>query len=456
MTSSLLKSPDTTLLDRKDQLVAYMESGCKPRTDWRIGTEHEKFAFDLETLRPLAYEGEKGIAAVLEGFRRFGWQPVVEDGKTIALMRDGGSVTLEPGGQIELSGAPLASLHETCREVHTHLGEAKEIGEELGIAMMGIGFLPKWKRQDMPWMPKARYGIMRRYMPTRGDHGLDMMLRTCTVQVNLDFESEPCMVRKFRIGLALQPVATALFANSPFTEGQPNGYLSYRSQVWTDTDPDRCGVLPFVFEDGFGFERYVDYMLDVPMYFVRRDGRYIDVAGQSFHDFLAGKLPALPGQQPQLSDWEDHLTTVFPEVRLKHFLEMRGADGGPWARLCAFSALWVGLLYGPVAMDAAWDLVKDWTAEDHARLRAEVPRDGLATQIGNRTLRALAGEVLEIARTGLASRAVIDTKGRDETQYLEPLLETVASGCTPAEEWLDAFTNRWDGCIEPLFTENAY
>lgn len=456
MTSSLVTPPDTTPLDHKDQLVAYMESGCKPRVDWRIGTEHEKFAYDLETLRPLAYEGEKGIAAVLEGFRRFGWQPVTEDGKTIALTRDGGSITLEPGGQIELSGAPLGDLHETCREVHTHLGEAKEIGEELGIAMMGMGFLPKWTREDMPWMPKARYDIMRRYMPTKGDLGLDMMLRTCTVQVNLDFASETCMMRKFRVGLALQPLATALFANSPFTGGQPNGYLSYRSQIWTDTDPDRCGILPFVFEDGFGFERYVDYMLDVPMYFVRRDGNYIDAAGQSFRDFLAGELPALLGEKPHMSDWEDHLTTVFPEVRLKHFLEMRGADGGPWARLCAFSALWVGLLYDRAAMDAAYDLIKDWTAQDHARLRAEVPRDGLATQIGNRALLGLAGDVLEIARAGLASRAITDAKGRDETQYLEPLLETVASGRTPAEEWLDAFTNRWDGRIEPLFTENAY
>jgi glutamate--cysteine ligase len=456
MTSSAVPSFEATPLDHKNQLVAYMESGCKPSAQWRIGTEHEKFAYHLETLRPLPYEGKNGIGAVLEGFCRFGWEPVAEDGKIIALVRDGASITLEPGGQIELSGAPLGDLHETCREVHVHLSEAKEIGGELGIAMMGMGFLPKWKREDMSWMPKERYGIMRRYMPTKGDLGLDMMLRTCTVQVNLDFESEACMTRKFRIGLALQPLATALFANSPFTEGQPNGYLSYRSHIWTDTDPDRCGILPFVFENGFGFERYVDYMLDVPMYFVRRDGRYIDTAGQSFRDFLAGQLSALLGEKPLMSDWEDHLTTVFPEVRLKRFLEMRGADGGSWTRLCAFSALWTGLLYDQTAMDAAWDMVKDWTTEDHARLRAEVPRDGLATKMGNRTMRGLAGEVLEVARAGLVSRAITDAKGRDETQYLEPLLETVVSGRTPAEEWLDAFTNRWDGRIEPLFTENAY
>lgn len=452
MTSSSATSP----LGHRDQLVTYMETGCKPRADWRIGTEHEKFAFDLETLRPLPYEGEKGIAALLEGFRRFGWQPVAEGGKTIALVQDGSSITLEPGGQIELSGAPLENLHQTCHEVHTHLSEAKEIGEELGIAMMGMGFLPKWTRQDMPWMPKARYDIMRRYMPTKGDHGLDMMLRTCTVQVNLDFASETCMTRKFRVGLALQPVATALFANSPFTGGQPNGYLSYRSQVWTDTDPDRCGILPFVFDGDMSFERYVDHALDVPMYFVNRDGEYLDASGQSFRDFLGGTLPALPGERPTLDDWENHLTTLFPEVRLKRYIEMRGADSGPWDAICGLPALWVGLLYDSGVLEEAWQMVKDWTIEEHEHLRREVPRHGFRAEHRGRTVLEIAKDVMALSRKGLARRAILSGNGQDETHYLDSLDEITARGFTPAEGLLDAYHNEWNGNIDALFKDCMY
>jgi glutamate--cysteine ligase len=322
--------------------------------------------------------------------------------------------------------------------------------------MIGLGFNPKWRREDIPWMPKGRYAIMRNYMPKRGTLGLDMMLRTCTVQVNLDFESEACMVRKFRIGLALQPVVTAMFANSPFTEGKPNGYLSYRSHVWTDTDPDRTGDLPFVFEPGFGFERYVDYMLDVPMYFVYRDGRYIDAAGQSFRDFMAGRLPALPGERPTMGDWVDHLTTAFPEVRLKRFLEMRGADGGPWRRICALPALWVGLLYDPSALDAAWDLVKDWTGEERAMLRAEVPKRALATPFRGGTVRDIARQVLTIARAGLEERRRYDYLGRDESRFLTVLWETVDRNRTPAEELLAKYHGDWRGDIDPIFTDYAY
>ena len=440
----------------KRQLVAYLEAGCKPHEQWRIGTEHEKFAYNLDDYRRLPYEGAKGIRALLEGLTRFGWDRVEENGNLIALLKGQASVTLEPGGQVELSGAPLADIHQTCFEVHEHLDQVKEIGAELGTGMIGLGFDPKWRREDVPWMPKGRYTIMRSYMPKRGKLGLDMMLRTCTIQVNLDFESEACMAKKFRVGLALQPVATAVFANSPFVEGKPSGLLSTRSLVWTDTDPDRTGDLPFVFEPGFGFERYVDYMLDVPMYFVYREGRYIDASGQSFKDFMAGKLPALPGEHPTMSDWADHLTTAFPEVRLKRFLEMRGADGGPWRRICALPALWTGLLYDSAALDAAWDLVKDWTAEERASLRAAVPKLALATPFRGGTLRDVAQRMLVISRAGLEARQRFDYLGRDEGRFLDVLDDIVARGRTRAEDMLVKFRDDWQGNIDPIFTDYAY
>ena len=440
----------------KNQLVAYLEAGCKPRADWRVGTEHEKFAFRWLDLRPLPYDGPAGIRALLEGLTRFGWEPVVENGNPIALTKGRCNITLEPGGQVELSGAPVETLHDTCAEVHRHLDQVKEVGRELGIGMLGMGFQPKWRREDIPWMPKGRYKIMREYMPKKGRLGLDMMLRTCTVQVNLDFASEADMVRKMRVGLALQPVATALFADSPFTEGKPNGFLSYRSHVWTDTDPDRSGILPFVFEEGMGFERYVDYILDVPMYFVYRDGRYIDASGQSFRDFLAGRLPALPGEIPTMGDWADHLTTAFPEVRLKRYIEMRGADGGPWERLCALPALWVGLLYDDTALDAACDLIKGWTAEDHEYLRREVPRLALKTPFKGRTVRDLALDVVAIARGGLHRRARLNKTGEDETLFLATLQDIADSGVCPAEQKLQAYEERWNRSVDPIFHEFAY
>ncbi len=448
--------PSAEPITDKRQLVAYLESGSKPREQWRIGTEHEKFAYDLETLRRLPYEGATGIRALLEGLTRFGWQPVEENGHVIALLKGEASVTLEPGGQVELSGAPLDNVHQTCFETHEHLDQVKEVGSELGIGMIGLGFDPKWRREDIPWMPKGRYGIMRNYMPKRGKLGLDMMLRTCTIQVNLDFESEACMAKKFRVGLALQPLATAMFANSPFVEGKPSGFLSTRSHIWTDTDPDRTGDLPFVFEQGFGFERYVDYMLDVPMYFVYRQGRYIDASGQSFRDFMAGKLAALPGERPTMSDWADHLTTAFPEVRLKRFLEMRGADGGPWRRICALPALWTGLLYDSSALDAAWDLVKDWTTEERAYLRAAVAKQGLATPFRGAPLRDTAERMLAISKAGLEARRRFDYMGRDESRFLEVLGEIVERGRTRAEDLLVKYRDDWHGNIDPIFTEYAY
>ena len=443
-------------IESRRQLIEYLEAGSTPQSDWRIGTEHEKFVFNLETHKPAPYEGPWGIRAMLEGLQRFGWQPVLENGNPIALTMADCNISLEPGGQLELSGAPLDTIHQTCDEVHEHLAQVKEVAGELGVGMLGVGFHPTEHRADIPWMPKGRYEIMRNYMPKKGTLGLDMMLRTCTVQVNLDFASEADMVKKFRVGLALQPIATALFANSPFVEGAPSGFYSYRSHIWEDTDPDRCGILPFVFEDGMGFERYVDHVLDVPMYFAYRDGRYIDASGQSFRDFMDGRLPALPGETPTMSDWSDHLTTLFPEVRLKRILEMRGADGGPWRRLCALPALWVGLLYDGTALDAAWDMVKDWTGEEHEMLRRNVPVRALHTEFRNGTVRDLAAEVLEIAHAGLRARAQLDGAGNNETGFLGALDEIVARGSCPAELKLDLYNGAWQGGVNRLFKDYAY
>ena len=443
------------------QLAEVLASGEKPREAWRIGTEHEKFGFRLDDLRPPTFDGERGIEALLEGLVRFGWTPVREsvDGnppRTIALVRDGASVTLEPAGQLELSGAALEDIHQTCVETGTHLNEVRQVADQLQLGFLGMGFQPKWSRADMPWMPKGRYRIMRDYMPRVGDLGLDMMTRTCTVQVNLDYADEADMVKKFRVSLALQPVATALFADSPFTEGRPNGYLSYRSHIWTDTDPDRTGMLDFVFEDGFGYERYVDYMLDVPMYFSYRDGVYVDASGKSFRKFLRGELDVLPGTLPTLRDWSDHLTTAFPEVRLKKFLEMRGADSGPWARICALSAFWVGLLYDDAALDAAWDLVRDFTLVERHVLRDGVPRHALKLPFRDASVRELAVEALKISVAGLRRRAALNGDGSDESRFLDPLLEIAESGQTAAERKLELFHGEWNGDIDRVFREFAY
>ena len=446
---------ETPIADRAE-LVAYLASGGKPVEAWRIGTEHEKFGFRLDDLRPPTWDGDRGIEALLRGLTRFGWQPVEEKGKLIALVKDGASVTLEPAGQLELSGAMLESIHETCAETHQHLREVKAVGDELGLGFLGMGFQPKWRRDDMPWMPKGRYRIMRDYMPRRGNLGLDMMTRTCTVQVNLDFRDEADMVKKFRTSLALQPVATALFADSPFTDGRPNGYQSYRSHIWTDTDPDRTGMLDFVFEDGFGFERYVDYLLDVPMYFSYRDGQYVDLSGRSFRTFLAGGLAELPGAKPTLRDWADHMTTAFPEVRLKKYLEMRGADGGPWNRLCALPAFWVGLLYDDAALDAAWDLVKDFTREERHALRDGVPMHALRLPFRGGTVRDLAVEALKIAEAGLQRRARTGREGGDERVFLEPLMEVALTNQTPADRKLALYHGAWGGRVDPVFREFAY
>jgi glutamate--cysteine ligase len=450
--SNVKESP----ISDRHELVDYLASGARPEAEWTIGTEHEKFGFRLDDLRPPTWDGPQGIEAMLRGLTRFGWEPYEEKGKLIALTKAGASVTLEPAGQLELSGAMLENIHLTCCETMAHLREVKTVSDELGLGFLGMGFQPKWRRDEMPWMPKGRYKIMREYMPKRGNLGLDMMTRTCTVQVNLDFSSEADMVKKFRVSLALQPIATALFADSPFTEGKPNGYLSYRSHIWTDTDPDRTGMLDFVFEDGFGFERYVDYLLDVPMYFSYRGGEYLDLSGRSFRKFLRGELAELPGEKPTMKDWADHMTTAFPEVRLKKYLEMRGADGGPWNRLCALPAFWVGLLYDSTALDAAWDLVKDFSMQERHALRDGVPRHALKLPFRNGTVRELALEALKIAGQGLARRNRLNKTGASEAVFLEPLIESALANQTPAERKLELFHGAWKGSVDPVFREFAY
>jgi glutamate--cysteine ligase len=445
-----------------DDLVAWIAAGSKPKERWRIGTEHEKFLFHTDTLGPVPYAGPRGVRSLMEGLiSRYGWVPIMEGDNIIALKRpsgeaNGGTVSLEPGGQFELSGAPLQTVHELGAETQLHLDQVRAVGEALGIGFLGVGFSPNWTFAETPRMPKERYGVMTRYMPLVGSRGLDMMYRTATIQVNLDFADEADMVKKLRVSLALQPIATAIFACSPFSEKKPNGFLSLRSEVWRDTDRARTGMLPFAFEPGMGFERYAAYALDVPMYFIYRDGRYLDVAGASFRDFLKGRLPALPGERPTRDDWSDHLTTLFPEVRLKQFLEMRGADGGRWRRICAVAAFWTGLLYDAQALDAAWDLIKPWSAAERQELRDLVPRLALAAPVHGSTALEIARQVTALARGGLARRARCNDKGQDETIFLEPVEVTVADGSTPAQEMLERYETLWDHSTDPLFTEFAF
>ncbi len=446
-------------IENPQQMAEYLEDGCKPKSEWRIGTEHEKFGYCKDSLMPLPFEGQRSIRAVLEGLRdRHGWEPVTEGDNLIGLTKDGANVSLEPGGQLELSGAPLETIHQTCDEVNAHLKDVKDIADEIGVGFIGLGAAPIWAQDDMPLMPKGRYKLMDGYMQDVGTMGTTMMRRTCTVQVNLDFASEADMVQKLRVALALQPVATALFANSPFLDGKPNGHKSWRSRVWRDLDADRTGMLPFVFEDGFGFEAWVDYALDVPMYFVYRDGQYINALGQSFRDFLKGKLPALPGETPTLSDWADHLTTVFPEARIKKFIEMRGADGGPWRRLCALPAFWVGLMYDQSSLDAAWDLVKGWSAEQREALRVAASEGGLQAEAGGLKMHDLAREVVAIAEAGLKARARPGAGGMipDETHFLNALKESLESGKVPADELLDAYHGEWDGDLSRIYGQFSY
>lgn len=425
-----------------------MSSGCKPPSQWRIGTEHEKIGFQSGTLQNMSYEQIELLLYKLQA--RFGWELIMERDHVIGAERDGQSVTLEPGGQLELSGAPVDTLHKTCAEVNSHLYQVKTIAEEIGVEFLGIGFNPKWSNKDVPLMPKERARLMKSYMPLVGSMGRDMQLRTCTIQVNLDFESERDMIDKFRIGLALQPVAVALFANSPFRDGRPTGYLSCRSHVWTDVDAARCGNLPFVFDDDMSFERYADWVMDAPMYFVYRNGMFHDALGMSWRDFMEGKLPCLPGEYPTMADWSNHLTTVFPEVRLKTFLEMRGADGGPWRSICALPALWVGLLYDEQAKQEALELIGGWSQDDRDYLHDEVKRGGLQVPWKGGKVQDLAKQVLHIARGGLERR------GHDEAHFLNQLDKVAESGLTQADRMLELYNTKWNGSVDPIYREFKY
>jgi glutamate--cysteine ligase len=450
---------DTTPIGARSELVEWIASGEKPRETWRLGTEHEKIPFYKADASPVPYDGGRGIRALLEGLQeRTGWAPIMEGDHPIGLAdeTDGGAISLEPGGQFELSGAPLKTLHETVRETAKHLEDVKAIGERLGIDFLTLGMSPLWTRSETPAMPKARYRIMTNYMPKVGSLGLDMMYRTSTVQVNMDYASEADMVKKLRVSIALQPVATAIFANSPFTDGKPNGFLSMRSQIWRDTDNDRAGMIPFVFEEGFGYERYVDWALDVPMYFVKRDSTYHDVAGASFHDLFAGKLAQLPGERATRSDWANHVSTLFPEVRLKRYLEMRGADVGNLEHIVALSAFWTGLLYDEAALDGAWDLVRSWSADEREQLRADVPKLALKAVIAGRSVQDIARDALALSRHGLKRRAYLDGAGQDETKHLAYAEEIVASGRTSAERLLERYHGIWSGSVRPVFKECVF
>lgn len=447
-------------IERVDELVDYLAAGNKPRDKWRIGTEHEKFPFYVDGNAPVPYGGERGIRALLEGMQKtLGWDPIVDDGRIIGLVEPTGqgAISLEPGGQFELSGAPVETIHQTCREGNAHLAQLREIAEPLGIRFLGLGGSPKWTLAETPIMPKSRYEIMTRYMPKVGSQGLDMMYRTCTIQVNLDFDSERDMRRKMQVSLKLQPLSTALFANSPFTEGRPNGWQSWRGEIWRDTDNQRSGLLDFCFSPEFGFADYVEWALDVPMYFVIRDGRYHDMTHMTFRQFLGGEARAqVPDGLPTMGDWANHLSTLFPDVRLKRFLEMRGADGGPWRRICALPAFWVGLLYDETTLGAAEALTADWTYDEVLAMRNAVPEQGLGAMFRGHTLREMARDVLALSREGLQTRGRKNREGYDETSFLSTLDEVVARGTTSAEELVRAYHTRWGGSIEPVFLEYAY
>ncbi|KJS20342.1 MAG: glutamate--cysteine ligase [Hoeflea sp. BRH_c9] len=451
---------DDTPISTTQELADWMAAGCKPKEKWRIGTEHEKFVFYTGSHQPVPYEGKRSIRALLEGMAMMlGWEPIMDAGKIIGLVEPtgAGAISLEPGGQFELSGAPLETIHQTCRESNAHLAQLQEIAAPLGIGFLGIGGSPAWSLADTPKMPKSRYDIMTRYMPKVGSQGLDMMYRTCTIQVNLDFSSEADMRRKMQLGMKLQPLATALFAASPFTEGKPNGLVSWRGDIWRDTDNQRSGQLPFVYSDDFSFIDYVEWALDVPMYFVLRDGRYHEATHVTFRQFMNGALKGeLDQPMPTIGDWTNHLGTLFPDARLKRFIEMRGADGGPWRRICALPAFWVGLLYDESAIGEALELVRDWSLDDVNVLRDTTPRDGLNARINGHSLRDIGRAVLGISRRGLINRACLNSEGNDESHFLAPLEETIARGTTLAEEMLALYHGRWKGDVDPVFTDYAF
>jgi len=451
---------DNTPIEGKQALIDHLAGGSKPAEKWRIGTEHEKFPFYIKGNRPVPYGGAKGIRTLLEGMQAMlGWEAIIDEGNIIGLVEPTGrgAISLEPGGQFELSGAALENVHQVCREVNAHLAQVREIAAPLGIGFLGVGASPLWRLEETPIMPKSRYQIMSDYMPQVGSNGLDMMYRTSTIQVNLDYGSESDMRRKMQVAMKLQPVATALFAASPFQEGRPSGYLSWRSHIWRGTDNNRSGILPFVFNADFGFADYVEWALDVPMYFVLRDGHYHKATHVTFRQFMDGALVGhVPAPQATIGDWTNHLSTLFPEVRLKQFLEMRGADGGPWRRICALPAFWVGLLYDASALDEAQSLTRDWTLGEVLDMRNNVPVQGFKTPFRSTDLLNLARQALTIARKGLENRNRLNESGRNETHFLDCLDELVLGRASEAEKMLSQYHSVWGGAVDPIFFEYAY
>ncbi len=451
---------DERPLENFGQMVEWFAIGCKPKDQWRIGTEHEKFAFYNEDFSPVPYEGERGIEALLNGMKaELGWEAITDEGRIIGLAggKGEGAISIEPGGQFELSGAPLETIHQTCRESNQHLSAVKRVAKDLGIGFLGTGSSPLWSLAETPKMPKSRYKIMTEYMPKVGSRGLDMMYRTATIQVNLDFSDERDMRRKLQTSLKLQPLASALFANSPFTEGKPNGELSWRSGVWHDVDNARGGYHADMLNAGYGFEDYAKWCFELPMYFIIRNGKYIDMTHMTFKQFFNGAASKdMPGVSATMGDWSNHVSTVFPDVRLKQFLEMRGADGGRWRGICALPALWVGLLYDDAALDAAEALVKDWTAEEVGQLRNDVPSKGLNAEISGRSMLDIGKEILRISKQGLKQRAFLNSEGFDERLFLVPLDEVIAAKRTMAEHLLWLYNGPWEQDVTRVFEEMAF
>ena len=447
-------------IESKEDLIKPFQDGEKNYSDFKIGTEHEKFAFHLNTLKPVSFFEENGIENLLKALKKYGWDSILEGENTIGLSRNNslavGTVTLEPAGQLELSGAPLNNVHQTYLELEEHKNQINKEGLKLGIGFLGAGLTPDWSFDEMPIMPKKRYQIMKNYMPKKGNLGLDMMFRSTTIQVNLDYSSEEDMIKKFRVSLALQPIATALFSNSPFLNGKSTGYKSFRSHIWTDTDPDRTGMLPFVFNGDMSYEKYVDYALRVPMYFIHRDGNYIDVAGCSFKDFLNGNLKQLPGEKPNLIDWENHLTTIFPEVRLKSFLEMRGADGGRFESVCALSSFWVGLLYDSTSLDSSWAIVKNFNTDQLQELRIKVAKNGLNSSVEGIDLKTLTRKILNLSSDGLRRRDILNANGENESIYLDPLEKILSTGKSPSDELIERFSKNWDKNLVNMYKEYTF
>ncbi|PWD99076.1 glutamate--cysteine ligase [Marinilabilia rubra] len=434
-----------TEINSKSQLIDYFEKGNKPPDQWGIGTEHEKFLFRKDNLERLSHNTRPGIGMVMQHMQDSGWHPVTENDKIIALKKDGASITIEPGGQFELSGKNFGNIHQTFGETRKHFEDLSEICKEIDAITLALGFDPIQPRHKMPWMPKERYRIMKAYMPTKGNLGLDMMTRTATIQVNLDYSSEQDMIKKMRVGQALQGIATAIFANSPFTEGRPNGYLSYRAKIWDDTDPDRCGFLPFIFNQDFGFERWTDYLLDVPMYFILRDGQYIDSQKITFREFMNGQHQL----RPTMEDWETHVSTVFPDIRLKKFIEMRGADASCVSHIAALSAFWVGLLYDQDALNEAYEITQSWGIEAIRDIREQVPRLALNAKSGSLNARKIAHQMIALSAQGLARRSH-ELNIEDEGKYLAPIVEIAESGITQAEKHLNKFHKEWNGDVSKL------